>query len=415
MALTISSLELYQFRNYPTLQLPELGKNIIFVGENGVGKTNILEAIHLVTACQSFRHASLDQLVYTEAIGNQARVSVELSDDTRRLSVDMLLVDKKRQYKLNGKGKRVGDIRGLVPSVTFTPDDLFLIKGPHKDRRAALDTLGVQLRPNYQSVKSDYDTILRHKNKLLKEGAPEAYLASVNEIMVTCGAQLSFYRASLFDRLAPKIIAHYQQLSQGKEQLTCEYCPSWVLHGKLDDNFFDETIDLEDFSLEDDVQKLQKNFAANADKENPGVTHTLSDYVPISLTRDTARQAMKTALNNRLNDEILRQRTVVGPHMDTVTFYLNGRPAADFASQGQQRTIVLAWKLAEVELIGELLGTHPILLLDDVMSELDGNRRAALEDCISTAPQTFITTTNPGYFTSEMLDLAQIISLPFTN
>ncbi len=406
MALIVSSLALHQFRNYVDCSLSDLTKNVIFVGENAVGKTNILEAISLMTAGQTFRHAYLHELVKNKAEDEQAHVAVDLRDEERQLSVEMSIVENKRQYKINGKTKKITDICGWVPAVTFTPDDLLFMKGGHRNRRVALDALGEQVKPSYQTIRIDYETVLKHKNKLLKDGVAEQYLASINDVMVTCGAQLSFYRSSLFDRLAPKVISHYSQLSQGRETLACVYTPSWEAHGKLQKKFPTSAGDAEgdESSVAAEITAMSSDFS----------TDQAGEYMPRHLTRDEARAAMKAALDNRAEDEYFARRAIIGPHADEITFYVDGANASNFASQGQQRTIVLAWKLAEVELIGELLDKPPILLLDDVMSELDGSRREALETCIAASPQTFITTTNLGYFTEDMLSSAQVISLPFS-
>lgn len=392
MALSITQVELYQFRNYRTFALDDIGGVTVFVGENAVGKTNLLEALHLVCACQSFRHATTEQLLMEDAAPEQARVAAVLADENRNLTVEMVIDGGKRKYRVNGKVKPSSEIRGLAPSVVFTPDDLALIKGSHSQKRAALDALGEQLKPNYQQVRLNYEDILRQKNKLLKDGYSADFLAGVNDVLVVCGAQLTLYRSSLFDKLAPKIIERYAELSGGREQLGCMYIPSWILHGQLDDAVF---------STEDDGEEV----------ENTPLTSDFS-YFPVKLTRDRARDAMRRALDNRTADECIRQRAIIGPHMDKIYFTIDGKDAGDYASQGQQRSIVLAWKLAEVDLIRELLGISPILLLDDVMSELDANRRAALEACITTGSQAFITTTNLGYFTDSALADATVVHLP---
>ena len=406
MSFAISSLELYQFRNYQHLSLDGLGRVMVFVGENGVGKTNILEALHLITACQSFRHASIEELMMEGCEDKQASIKAVFDNGSRNRDISLFLVPGKRQYRMNGKARPSTEIKGLAPSVAFTPDDLLLIKGSQSQRRGALDMLGEQLRPGYQSVRLDFAEVLRHKNKLLKEGYGAEYLAAINDMMVTCGAQLTFYRSSLFDKLAPRIIDQYQRLSSRKECLTCEYIPSWESHGNImvegvstaDDQFADDSTEIQDIVLE-------------ADSQQPAPP-TEKNFTPRNISRDFAREMTRQALNNRLDDEVIRQRSIIGPHMDTINFFLDGKNASVYASQGQQRSIILAWKLAEVDLINELLCVSPILLLDDVMSELDESRRIALEECIDLSSQTFITTTNLGYFSDEMVGKSTIINLP---
>ena len=375
MALTINSIEFYQFRNYPALFLDDLQRVTVFVGENAIGKTNILEGIHLVTACRSFRNAANEELLLEGADEAQSRLALHLADETRGLLVETLIEQGRRSWRINGKAKRSSDIRGLAPTVVFTPDDLGLIKGPQQERRAALDGLGAQITPNHQTIRLDFEGVLRHKNRLLRDEADAVMVESINELMVTCGAQLTFYRYNLFARLAPKIIRRYSLLASGKEVLTCEYVPSWAEHGHLSEE-------------------------------------EMATAEPGKLTRDEARTMTRLALERRFEDERVRQRAIIGPQADKIMFYLDGKEVGAFASQGQQRTLVLAWKLAEVDLITEVTGHTPILLLDDVMSELDGGRRAALETCIDEAAQAFITTTNLGYFSDDALSRMGVIHLP---
>lgn len=382
----------------------------VFVGENAVGKTNLLEALYLVTACQSFRHATNEQLVFEQADEEKFRVSIDVEDENRTISIECRVEERRRQYRMNGKGRNTSDIRGILPAVIFTPDDLVLVKGSNQERRGALDMLGEQLKSSYQTVRLQYNDVLRQKNKLLKDGYGPDVLAAFNEMMVKTGAQLTFFRASLFDRLAPKIILRYQQLASGKEQLGCVYVPSWIEHGNFSagSNDAESGFD-EDFSV--GSQEKQGEYAGFTAEMTEYFTSN-TGYFPLRITRDQAREFTRKAIENRLQDECTRQRTIIGPHMDKIYLTLDGKDASIYASQGQQRSIVLAWKLAEVDLIGEMLGQPPILLLDDVMSELDAKRRVALEDCVAGASQAFITTTNLGYFTEDMLMQSKIVSLP---
>ncbi|MBR3259072.1 MAG: AAA family ATPase, partial [Eggerthellaceae bacterium] len=312
MALSVKQVELYQFRNYRSFSLDDIGGVTVFVGENAVGKTNLLEALHLLTACQSFRHATTEQLLMEDVAVEQARAAAVLADETRKITIEMVIDGGKRRWKMNGKVKPSGELRGLAPSVVFTPDDLALIKGSHSAKRMALDALGEQLKPNYQQVRLNYEDILRQKNKLLKEGYSADFLAGINDVMVVCGAQLTLYRSSLFDKLAPKIIARYAELSGGREQLSCTYVPSWILHGQLGEGVF--TLE------EDDEEGSAAPFSAN------------SSYFPVGLTREKARAAMQQALDNRSADECIRQRAFIGPHMDKIFFTLDGKDAGDYAS-----------------------------------------------------------------------------------
>ena len=381
MTLHIESLVFRNFRNYETLVLGGLGEITVLVGQNAIGKTNIIEGVQLLTALTSFRHATRDQLIRHGS--ESARLEAAVSDGNRALEITLALDDKSRKYQLNGKAKRPGDLKGLVPSVIFTPDDLDLVKGSMTGRRAALDTLGSQVNKNYYALRRDYEKVIRHKNRLLKDEADPALVEAINEMVVTCGAQLVCYRTALFGRLVPHMVEKYRQISQGREMLSAVYVPSWA----------------------------RAAAAANAVVPSPASAAPSSEeHTP--LQRDEAREALARALHERAGEERRRGRAVVGPHADEITFLLDSQDASLFGSQGQQRSIVLAYKLAEAVVIEEVLEQKPVLLLDDVMSELDGTRRAALVEAMERGSQTFITTANLAYFDRDMLNRSNVVSLP---
>lgn len=381
MTLHIESLVFRNFRNYETLVLGGLGEITVLVGQNAIGKTNIIEGVQLLTALTSFRHATRDQLIRHGS--ESARLEAAVSDGNRALEITLALDDKSRKYQLNGKAKRPGDLKGLVPSVIFTPDDLDLVKGSMTGRRAALDTLGSQVNKNYYALRRDYEKVIRHKNRLLKDEADPALVEAINEMVVTCGAQLVCYRTALFARLVPHIVEKYRQISQGREMLSAVYVPSWA----------------------------RVAATANAAGSPPAfVAPSPEEHTP--LQRDEARESLARALHERAGEERRRGRAVVGPHADEITFLLDSQDASLFGSQGQQRSIVLAYKLAEAAVIEEVLEQKPVLLLDDVMSELDGTRRAALVEAMERGSQTFITTANLAYFDRDMLNRSNVVSLP---
>ena len=231
-----------------------------------------------------------------------------------------------------------------------------------------MDTLGAQVNKSYYTVRRDYEKVIRHKNRLLKEEADVALVEAINEMIVTVGAQLTIYRIALFERLLPHLTAKYQEISQGRDCLNAVYVPSW---GK---GAPEETVE--------------------------------------PLTRDEAREALARALHERAEEERRRSRAVVGPHSDEIVFTLDGENASIYGSQGQQRSIVLSYKLAEAAVIEEIIEQKPVLLLDDVMSELDGRRRDALVTAMEGGSQTFITTANIDYFNEAMLNKSNVIHLP---
>lgn len=385
MTLHVHSLLFRNFRNYEHVHLDDLGEITVLVGHNAVGKTNIIEGIQLLTALTSFRHASRDQLIRHGS--ESARLEAAVSDGNRDLGIALTLSDSSRRYQLNGKPKRPADLKGLVPAVVFTPDDLDLVKGAMAGRRGALDSLGSQVNKSYHTVRLDYEKVIRHKNRLLKDEADEALVEAMNEMVITVGAQLTCYRAALFARLVPHMVQKYQQISQGGEMLSACYLPSW--------------------------ERGRAASSSLAGGLKPAPTHGAAhDALKPAPTRDEAREALTRALKERAVEERRRHRSVVGPHADEIVFLLDGQDASLFGSQGQQRSIVLAYKLAEAAVVEELLDQKPLLLLDDVMSELDGTRRAALVEAMEEGSQTFITTANLSYFDQNMLDRSSVVSLP---
>lgn len=366
MGLNITRIDFTNYRSFDAFKLDDLSALTIFVGPNAVGKTNVIEGIQLLTALQSFRRPTPDQIVRQGR--SFARLDAEVEDEKRKLSLSLRISEGKKHYLLNGKAKRAAELKGLIPSVAFTPDDLQLIKGASSARRLALDSLGSQLSANHHVIRKDFEKILRYKNKLLKDESPSELIESIDETLITCGAQLACYRSALFEKTAPLVQSYYASIAGRCDTLEMCYVPSW--------EHYDQDI-----------------------------------CISYAFNRDEARESLQREVRRRAPEERSRKRALAGPHSDHVEFFLSGHNAGLYGSQGQQRSIVLAWKLAEVELIQNLLHQKPVLLLDDVMSELDITRRNALISFIEKDIQTFITTTNLTYFDSSVLKRAQVIEL----
>lgn len=364
MTLRIERLGFQRFRSYERFSLDDIGMLTVFAGPNAVGKTNIIEGVQLLTALSSFRNAPIRELVFHGQ--DSALLTAEYAGDGRALEVKLVLAEHTKRAVLNGKSKRSADLKGIMPSVTFTPDDLDLVKGSMSKRRRALDLLGSQLHGNYHQIQKDYEKVVRHKNRLLKESSDPLMLASIDQMVVEVGSQLCCYRSALFEKLSMPLSRIYGEIAQGREQLEASYVPSW------------------------DVDSAAE---------------------PRAFTREEAREALERELSVHAVEEARRQRAVVGPQADAIRFRIDGHDAGSFGSQGQQRSIVLAWKLAEAVTIEEMLDQPPVLLLDDVMSELDGARREALVSYIARDVQTFITTANIDYFDAAMLNAANVIEL----
>jgi DNA replication and repair protein RecF len=363
----ITKLEVSDFRNYSTFILQAHPRLTVLVGANGTGKTNIIEALQLMTAATSFRRPRWEEVVHWGA--EAARIHVEARDGTVLADISLQVTPRgRRAYRVNGDPKRrVSDVAGTIPSVTFTPDDLGLVKGSAEARRSALDDLGEQLSKAYGAVRRDYMRVVRQRNALLKEARyTQSALKPWDEQLVSLGARLLVHRVRLFARLARHATRIYEELAPGE---------------RLSMHYHDEA-----------------GLGASASEQE--VTHNL------------AETALRHHLTERAEAERARRTTIVGPHRDDVECEIDGRDARAFASQGQQRTTALAWKLAEVRVIEEIAGREPVLLLDDVMSELDEGRRGALLATVNRDVQTFVTTTNLGYFPDDVLAGAKVVTLP---
>lgn len=367
--LKVESIKIRDFRNFREFSMCGIGPLTILVGPNAVGKTSVVEAIQMMTALRSFRTNQYSQMIRWDSPA--ACVDAGLSGAGRLLEMSLSLREGKRGYSLNGKSKRVQDLKGLLPAVSFSPDDLNLVKGPDSNRREAVDALGTQLSKNFYAVKSDYAKLIRQRNRALKDGAPDAYIESIDDVLVLVAAQLVSYRLHIIGKMQPAFGDYYRDISGGAETLSVRYLPSW-LHG------------VDQGTVLSDSFEFDKHECA---------------------------RALQRSLASRRGEERARGKTVVGPHADKLAFMLDGRDALHFSSQGQQRSIVLAFKLAEAAVIDRTLDQRPVLLLDDVLSELDEARRRYFMGFISNDLQTFITTTNAECLSREVREQARIVDL----
>lgn len=369
MALAVENIVCRNFRSYEQFSLEGLGNLTLIVGPNAVGKTNLLEGIQLVTACSSFRNPTPRHLVREGA--EAGMFSAGVAGDGRKLEVELRVSRETREYFVNGKKKRPRDVRGTLPSVLFSPEDLELVKGSQGFKRAQIDQLGSQLSANYHAVRKDYEKILRQKNRYLKENVAPLFLQSINEVLATVGSQLYRLRCDMLEALSPYLGEFYRQIAGGRETVQLVYVPSWQR---------------KEFDLE--------------------VAPSLQ---PVS--RGAAQECLACATEQNAAREHERRTALFGPQLDLIEFYLDGRNAQQYASQGQQRSLVLAFKMAQVALIADRLGRNPVLLLDDVMSELDAARRSALLSLIAGDVQTFVTATNAESVSAELARDAQVVRI----
>ncbi len=364
MGLSVKKLSVRDFRNYQAFTLA-LHENLTVIhGPNAVGKTNLIEALQLLTAGDSFRRPAWNDVIREGA--NESRISLTAEGDRRLLEVDLTLKkDKRRQYTVNGAPKKsISGSNGSLPSVLFTPEDLGLVKGSSEQRRAAVDSLGEQLSVNYGSLRRQYQRILRQRNSLLKEEGSPAELEIWTSQLVQIGSRLMKHRSQLVEKLARRLETIHLETT-GSPGLHVRYLPSW-----------------------------------NRDTNDTSAS-----------TPEQWKHQFEEALLQAHSAEARRKTSLFGPHRDEIDVVFEGKQARVFSSQGQQRSIALAWKLAEVDVVEEVLKIQPLLLLDDVMSELDETRRALLTARVQRATQTVITTTNLPYFDSSLLASGAVISL----
>ncbi len=358
--LRLTNLVLRNFRNHQEFSLKGLQGITILAGPNATGKTSVVEAIQLISALKSFRASQIGRAIRWGQTA--ASVIATIESDHRQLDLQLRIEEGKRSYRLNGKARRARDLRGLFPAVTFVPDDLGLAKGPSSARRGALDDLGAQISKNFAMVQSDYTKLVRQKNQALRDEASDTVIDSIDEVLTLVGVQILSHRSVMIKRLLPYFQSYYERITQANETADIQYIPCW-------------------------------------NEENQ--SHW-------TFEREECLTVFTYALHQARLQERIRRKSVVGPHADKVLFLINGHDAAHFASQGQQRSLVLAYKLAEAAVIEETLNQRPILLLDDVMSELDHQRRDQFMSMIEEDIQIFITTTNLEYFTDEIKEKALI-------
>ena len=357
MSLVVTRISFSGYRNLDGVVLEPSPGVTVLVGPNAVGKTNTVEALQYLTAGQSFRRPSPAELVAPGA--REAHVSARLEGDGRVVDVELIAAEGSRKFLRNGKPCRSQDLPGTLLSILFCPDDLSLVKGSASMRRGELDSFGAQANVGYRKVLSAYTRSVEQRNRLLKDGCDPVLLDAWDESVALVGATLLHHRLNLFTRLSSLVGEVYADVASG-EALACRYVPS----------------------------------VAGAEA---------------GMGRDQLRDLMLRRMEESRDDDLRRGQTLVGPHRDDISFEIEGRDARAFGSQEQQRTVALAWKMAEVRLCEDLLGERPLLLLDDVMSELDENRRACVTKFVEGGIQTVITTTNLGYFDDSLLEGMKVV------
>ena len=350
----LNNLVLQDFRNYERLSLDfEPGVNLI-VGRNAQGKTNLLEAIGYLGSGKSFRAQKTSELVrfgtdFADVYGN-------VTSQEREQSLRWVLFSNGRQRILerNGAKKRTaGDIAGVLPAVLFCPEDLMILKGGSAPRRRLGDLALSQLRPNYEAALTEYTRILEQKSRILKDWRENPALLEIlpeyNTRLCQVGALLISYRARFYEALGQAAAVFHGEFSGGAENFQLEYKT---------------------------VSTVTDPFASTA-----VLTGQLQDH-----------------LESHYRAELDSGSCLTGPHKDDFDISLSEISLKLYGSQGQTRTATISLKLAQRELMRRELGEEPLLLLDDVLSELDPGRQDFVLNQIKTG-QVFITACEPGRFT----------------
>lgn len=363
----LQHLHLVHYRNYEEQEL-HLNRGVnVLIGANGQGKTNLLEAIYYLAAGTNFRGNKDSELIQWEKPYLRLIGSMKKEDSERLYDIEVYIdKEKNKQLKINGvKYKGMSELHQYLHVVLFSPDDLKIVKGAPAERRRYLDVCMSQQDKTYYRLIRDYDRIVQQRNNVLKEIAyhkeSKAQLAVWNQYLVEYGSQIIYKRLQYLKLLVPMARKVQQALTSEKERFSVTYHCSMGAIG--------------DFSQEQIKALFQR------------------------------------ILDQKQGEEIARGTTLWGPHRDDLIFYLNGMELKKYGSQGQQRTGILSLKLAELQTFYQLHGEYPLLLLDDVMSELDDDRRRFLLHMVKRYKiQTIITGANIELLTNE-IDENEIFSV----
>lgn len=335
----LTQLRLRDFRNYGRMDASFVPGFHLFLGDNAQGKTNILEAVYLIATLRSFRGVGSAQMVRHGQKGYFIGGKIAAQGEHE---VKIYWSSRERNLTLDSRPvRKLTDYLGVLRTVVFCTEDLQLIKGPGRARRRFLDLLLTQTYPTYLPLLQRYTRALRSRNALLKRPIldPQA-LESFSRELIAVGNELTRFRTELMPRFVPMAQRSYRSISNDAEELRLEYGSS-----------------------------IKKDFA-------------------MELAQSQARERGYRS-------------TLVGPHRDELQFLLNDKPAAQYGSEGQKRTLAIAMKMAQAEYLTEIHGSPPVLLIDDIMGELDVKRRSGFLPLLQRAHiargQVFMTATEENW------------------
>ncbi|MBA4494119.1 DNA replication/repair protein RecF [Paenactinomyces guangxiensis] len=358
----VQSLELKQYRNIAELTLACPEELHFFVGPNAQGKTNILESFYVLALGKSHRTRSHKEMI--QFGGQQAFLKAKVRKDQQILRLEVQLSEKGKKVSRNGiEQQRLSQYIGSLPTVLFAPEDLAIVKGSPQIRRRFLDMEIGQVSPTYVHHLTQLNKLISQRNSLLKQLSSRNMTQSelldvLDDQLIQLSVQIWKKRFLFLESLGGWAKDIHRAITQEKEELMVEYMPSAPISPGMEP---DELASL----MQQELLKVRKK-------------------------------------------EILRGSTLIGPHRDDLRLMVAGLDLHTFGSQGQQRTAALSLKLAEIELIYREIGYYPILLLDDVLSELDDSRKTHLLEAIRGRVQTFVTTTSLEGIDAETLKRARI-------
>lgn len=354
----VNSLYLDNFRNYNHFFI-EFNRDInILIGSNGQGKTNLIESIYLLSVGKSFKtHINKQMIMFDQEF---AKVKGVVTSNNKLRNLELILGSDFKRAKIDDQDiHKISEYVGILNVVVFVPDDLYLIKGNPNNRRRFIDLELSKISPIYAFNLSKYNNLLKERNKYLKilnkkGSAGDEYLEVLDEQMARIQVDLIRKRIDFINKIDKKVSLIYQMISKNNhEKIKLKY--SCFIKDEI--------------TYENILSIYQKNH----------------------------------------HRDIRYMQSHIGIHKDDLKIYMNDNDASSFSSQGQQRTIVLSLKIALIELIKDEIGEYPVLLLDDVLSELDETRKNMLLDILDEKIQTFITTTSIDGINHQIVEKAKKI------
>ena len=377
----LKNFELKNYRNYEHVKL-EFDKNsILLVGNNGNGKTNLLESIHYLSTGRSHRTHIQDELIKWGSEFSLIRARLGSEEKGKAYTIE-IEIRKNNNIKIRINDvyqKKKSDFISILPSVIFSPDDLKIIKSGPGERRNFLDSILEKIYADFYSSRLQYQKILLQRNSLLKsiKGKPlNSHLDTIeawNENLIKYGIQIIGKRLGLLSIIRDKFSEYAGDFFKGTDA-SIEYLFSW-----------------------DRAEGTGRN-----NDPGQGRSGSSNERSPVPAL-ENIREIFLKKLNDNFKRDLAFKSTTMGPHRDDLIMTFNGKDIRSFGSQGQQRIASISLKLCELYILKERLDTDPILLLDDVLSELDIERRKKLVKVINESFQTFVTATNISYL--DKLDI----------